>query len=76
MFTIWFNGRWSNSYQFSVTYIQKLLKRYYNNGPLNTWHYDPFFLFSTYKVWLRQLLLSGYIILYYIIYIYIYKESY
>ena len=33
-----------------------------------------FFLFSTYKVWLRQLLISGYIILYYIIYIY--KESY
>ena len=21
MFTIWFNGKWSNSYQFSVTYI-------------------------------------------------------
>ena len=35
MFTIWFNGKWSNSYQFSVTYIQKLFKKYYNNGPLN-----------------------------------------
>ena len=33
--TIWFNGKWSNSYQFSVTYIQKLLEKYYNNGPLN-----------------------------------------
>ena len=29
MFTIWFNGNWSNSYQFFVTYIQKLLKKYY-----------------------------------------------
>ena len=35
MFTIWFNGKWSNNYQFSITYIQKLLKKYYNNGPLN-----------------------------------------
>ena len=67
--SIWFNGKWSISYQFFVTYIQKLLKKYYNNGPLNAWHYDPFFLFSTYKVWLRQLLISSYIILYYIIYI-------
>ena len=69
MFTIWSNGMWSNKYKFSITYIQKLLKKYYNNGPLNAWHYDHFFLFSTYKVWLRQLLISGYIILY--IYIYI-----
>ena len=75
MFTIWSNGKWSNSYQFFVTYIQKLLKMYYNNWPLNAWHYDSFFLFSTYKVWLRQFLISGYIILYYII-LYIYKESY
>ena len=74
MFTIWSNGKWSNSHQFSVTYIQKLLKKYYNNRPLNAWHYDPFFLFSTYKVWLRQLLISSYIILYFI-YIYIYKEK-
>ena len=46
MFTIWFNGKWSNSYQFSVTYIQKLFKKYYNNGPLNAWHYDHFFFCS------------------------------
>ena len=43
MFTIYFNGKWSNSYQFSVTYIEILLKKYYNNGPLNAWHYDHFF---------------------------------
>ena len=69
MFTIWFNGKWSNSYQLFATYIQKLLKKYYNNGSLNAWHYDPFFLFSTYKIWLRQLLISSYI------YIYIYKRK-
>ena len=73
IYTNVYNGKWSNSYQLFATYIQKLLKKYYNNGPLNAWHYDPFFLFSTYKVWLRQLLISDYIIY---IYIYIYKESY
>ena len=68
MFTIWFNGKWSNNYQFSITYIQKLLKKYYNNGPLNAEIMILSFLVLNF-----QRLATWYPV--YIIYIYIYIKK-